>query len=123
MIEAALALTARRKSSATRIEVVLSASSVHLGSAVVHRQPGGLVCIVLVYTQHRGWIFLPFTVDDPRTAEVISKVLLLARDKGIKDPTILEQILPSHLDWKNETKFTSFPELERMESNSFLYRL
>jgi hypothetical protein len=96
MIEAALALTARRKSSATRIEVVLSASSVHLGSAVVHRQPGGLVCIVPVHAQHRGRIFLPFADNDPRTAEVISKVLLLAQDTEIKDPTILEQILPSH---------------------------
>jgi hypothetical protein len=34
-----------------------------------------------------------FADDDPRTAEVLSKVLLLARDREIKDPTILEQIL------------------------------
>jgi hypothetical protein len=38
-------------------------------------------------------LFLPFVDDDPRTAEVVSKVLLLARDSEIKDPTILEQIL------------------------------
>jgi len=31
--------------------------------------------------------------NDPRTAEVVSKVILLARDKEIKDPSILEQIL------------------------------
>ena len=30
--------------------------------------------------------------DDPKTAEVISKVLLLARDAEIKDPNLLSQI-------------------------------
>jgi hypothetical protein len=35
---------------------------------------------------------MPFADDDPRTAEVISKVLLFARDQEIQDPTILEQI-------------------------------
>jgi hypothetical protein len=67
--------------------------SVHLGSAVVHRQPGGALCIVPVHGQHRGRLFLPFVDDDPRSAEVVSKVVLLARDKKIKDPSILEQIL------------------------------
>jgi hypothetical protein len=38
-------------------------------------------------------MFLPFADDDPRTAEVLSKVVLLANDKAIKDPTILEQII------------------------------
>lgn len=67
--------------------------SVHLGSAVVHKQPGGALCVVAVNAQHRGRLFLPFADDDPRTAEVVSKVLLLARDKEIQDPTILEQIV------------------------------
>jgi len=66
---------------------------VHLGSAIVHRQPGGALCIVPVHGQHRGQFFLPFADDDPKTAEVVSKVLLLARDQEIKDPPILEQIL------------------------------
>ncbi len=66
--------------------------SVHLGSAVVHRQPGGAVCIVPVHSQHRGRLFLPFVDSDPRTAEVVSKIVLLARDAEIKDPTILEQL-------------------------------
>jgi hypothetical protein len=35
---------------------------------------------------------LPFVDDDPKSAEVISKVLLLARDKEIQDPTISNQI-------------------------------
>jgi hypothetical protein len=66
--------------------------NVHLGSGVVHKLPGGSLCIVPVHAQHRGRLFLPFADDDPRTAEVISKVLLLARDRDIQDPTILEQI-------------------------------
>jgi hypothetical protein len=75
------------------IEGKLGSYSVHLGSAIVHRQPGGALCIVPVPAQHRGRIFLPFVDPDPKTAEVISKVLLLAKDSEIKDPTILEQIL------------------------------
>ena len=67
--------------------------SVHLGSGVVHKQPGGALCVVPVNAQHRGRLFLPFADDDPRTAEVVSKVLLLARDKEIQDPTILQQIV------------------------------
>jgi hypothetical protein len=47
-----------------------------------------------VHSQHRGRLFLPFADDDPKTAEVLSKVLLLAQDSRIQDPTILEQILP-----------------------------
>jgi hypothetical protein len=66
--------------------------SVHLGSAVVHRRPGNALCIIPVSSQHRGRVFLPFVDDDPRTAEVVSKVVLLARDDQIKDPTILEQL-------------------------------
>jgi HEAT repeat protein len=71
----------------------LGSYSVHLGSAMVHRQPGGHLCIVPVHSQHRGRLFLPFFDDDPKTAEVVSKVLLLAKDKEIKAPSILEQIL------------------------------
>jgi hypothetical protein len=66
--------------------------SLHLGSGVVHRRPGGAVCIVPVHAQRRGRIFLPFADDDPKTAEVMSKLLLFARDDKIKDPTILEQL-------------------------------
>lgn len=71
----------------------LGSYSVHLGSGVVHQRPGGAVCIIPVSAQHRGRLFLPFADDDPRTAEVVSKVVMLARDKEIKDPTILEQLL------------------------------
>ncbi len=75
-----------------RIQGKLGNYSVHLGSGVVHRQPGGHVCIVPVHSQHRGRLFLPFADDDPRTAEVVSKVLLLTRDHEIQDPSILEQL-------------------------------
>jgi hypothetical protein len=68
--------------------------SLHLGSGVVHRRPGGAVCIIPVGSQHRGRVFLPFADDDPKTAEIVSKTLLLARDHEIKDPTILEQLVP-----------------------------
>lgn len=66
--------------------------SVHLGSGVVHRRPGGEICIIPVDSQRRGRIFLPFADDDPKTAEVVAKVLLLARDREIQDPTILSQL-------------------------------
>jgi hypothetical protein len=74
------------------IEGVLGEYSVHLGSGVVHRRPGGAVCIIPVDSQRRGRIFLPFADDDPKTAEVVAKVLLLAHDRDIKDPTILDQL-------------------------------
>lgn len=75
----------------------LSRYTIHLGSGIVHRQPGGHLCIVPVSAQQRGRVFLPFADDDPRSAEIISKVILLANDKDIKDPMILEQILPDRL--------------------------
>jgi hypothetical protein len=45
-----------------------------------------------MHGQHRGRLFLPFADEDPKTAEVMSKVLLLAGDKEIKDPNILDQL-------------------------------
>lgn len=70
----------------------LGTYSVNLGSGVVHRQPGNAICIVPVHAQQRGRVFLPFVDEDPRTAEIISKVVLLARDDKIQDPTILAQL-------------------------------
>lgn len=66
--------------------------NVHLGSGTIHRMPGGTVWVIPVHSQHRGRVFLPFADDDPKTAEIISKVLLLARDREIQDPSILSQI-------------------------------
>ena len=73
----------------------LGTYSIHLGSGTVHRQPGGHLCIEPVHSQHRGRMFLPFADDDPRTSEILSKVVLLSKDSEIKDPIILEQIYPS----------------------------
>jgi len=75
------------------IDGKLANYNINLGSGVVHKQPGGAICIIPVHSQHRGRIFLPFADNDPKTAEIVSKVILLARDEQIKDPTILEQIL------------------------------
>jgi predicted DNA-binding WGR domain protein len=74
------------------IQGELGRYNVHMGSGVVHKMPGGAMLIVPIHSQHRGRIFLPFADDDPKTAEVLSKVLLLARDSEIQDPNILEQI-------------------------------
>lgn len=76
-----------------RVKGALGTYSIHLGSGVVHRVPGNAVCIVPVSAQHRGRVFLPFVDDDPRTAEIVAKVVLLARDDKIKDPTILQQLV------------------------------
>jgi hypothetical protein len=66
--------------------------SLHLGSGVVHLILGGALCIIPVHAQHRGRLFLPFADDDPKTAEIVSKILLLSRDSEIKDPLILQQM-------------------------------
>ncbi|HTA30707.1 MAG TPA: DUF5724 domain-containing protein, partial [Candidatus Cybelea sp.] len=74
------------------IQGELGQYSVHLGSAATRKMPGESLLLVAVHSQHRGRLFLPFADDDPRTAEVMSKVLLLSRDREIKDPSILDQI-------------------------------
>lgn len=74
------------------VEGKLGQYNVHLGSAITHIMPGGSLMLIPVHSQHRGRLFLPFADDDPKTAEVLSIVLLLARDEQIKDPNILDQI-------------------------------
>lgn len=66
--------------------------TVHLGSGVIHQKAGAAINVLPVHSQHRGRLFLPFVDEDPKTAEVISKILLFAEDKKIKDPFILDQI-------------------------------
>lgn len=70
----------------------LNAYSVHMGSGVVHAEGKGMVAIIPVHSQHRGRIFLPFADEDPKTAEIMSKIVLLAENGKIKDPEILSQI-------------------------------
>ncbi|WP_223586866.1 DUF5724 domain-containing protein [Microbacterium sp. OVT16B] len=76
-----------------RVKGALGVYSVHLGSGIVHRIPGNTLFIIPVGGQHRGRVFLPFVDDDPRTAEVVSKVVMLASDDKIKDPTIVSQLV------------------------------
>jgi hypothetical protein len=70
----------------------LAQYTVHLGSAEAAVLPGGHISIVAVQGTQRGRLFLPFVDNDPKCAELLSKVLLLARDKEIKDPAIRQQI-------------------------------
>ena len=67
-------------------------NTVHLGSTQVYQMAQGALHVLAVPSQHRGRIFLPFVDEDPRTAEVISKILLFAEDAKIKDPSILNQL-------------------------------
>ena len=66
--------------------------SVHLGSGAAHQEGGAMLNILPVHSQKRGKLFLPFVDEDPKTAEIMSKIVLLAEDKKIKDPFILDQI-------------------------------
>ncbi len=66
--------------------------TVHLGSGVIHQKGGAMLNILPVHSQKRGKLFLPFVDEDPKTAEIMSKIVLLAEDKKIKDPFILQQI-------------------------------
>ncbi|MBO7450066.1 MAG: DUF4132 domain-containing protein [Clostridiales bacterium] len=70
----------------------LNSYTVHLGSGVVHLESGLMLNVLPVHSQRRGRIFLPFVDDDPKTSEIMSKILLFADDKKIKDPFIIDQI-------------------------------
>ncbi len=75
-----------------RVTGQLASYRIHLGSAAVHIEPGRHLCIVPAEAVAQLDLFLPFTDDDPGSAEVISKLLLLADDAHIEDPSILSQI-------------------------------
>ncbi|MCU0238249.1 MAG: DUF4132 domain-containing protein, partial [Pyrinomonadaceae bacterium] len=74
-----------------KIKGTMGEYTIHLGSAIVHKS-GKYLSILPVHSQQRGRLFLPFADDDPKSAEVMSKVLLLAKDDEIQDPTILRQL-------------------------------
>jgi hypothetical protein len=67
---------------------------VHLGSAAIHIQPGNYLCIVYARDPNKNQqaFFLPIADAEPKTSEVISKILLLVNDNKIKDQSILSQI-------------------------------
>lgn len=66
--------------------------AIHLGSGIIHKQSGIMLHVLPVHSQHRGKIFLPFADEDPKTAEIMTKVIFFAEDYKIKDPSILEQM-------------------------------
>jgi len=70
---------------------------VHLGSAVIHIDPGNYLCIVPDRTgsAKADVLFLPFADAEPKASEVISKILFLANDDQIRDKGILAQIAAS----------------------------
>ena len=74
------------------IEGKRASYTVHLGSGVVFKKGGTQIAVLPVHSQHRGKLFLPFIDEDPKTAEIMSKIVLFAEDMKIKDPYILEQI-------------------------------
>lgn len=74
------------------IRGALADYSIHLGSGIVHRLGGPMLNVLPVHSQGRGRLFLPFLDSDPKTAEILSKVVLFAQDRKIKDPFILNQI-------------------------------
>lgn len=67
--------------------------SIHLGSGLVHQKAGAVIHVLPIHSEHRGKLFLPFIDEDPKTAEIMAKILLFAKDGAIKDPSILEQIV------------------------------
>ena len=75
------------------IEGGLNHYSVHLGSGVVHQSGGGAIHILAVHSAKRGKVYLPFLDEDPKTAEILSKIVMLSEDGKIKDPEILRQIV------------------------------
>ncbi len=76
-----------------RIQGSRASYNVHLGSGVVHLEGGRMLMILPVHSQKRGKLFLPFVDEDPKTAEIMAKIVFLAEDKKIKDPSVLRQIL------------------------------
>lgn len=82
----------RLEGSHAHIHGTLGDYTVHLGSGVVQQKAGAMVNVLPVHSQQRGRLFLPFLDEDPKTAEIVSKIILFAEDGKIKDPFILEQI-------------------------------
>ena len=74
------------------IEGVHGRYSVHLGSGVIHRFGGQQINVLAVQSGKKSKLFLPFIDEDPKTAEIMTKVITFARDDKIKDPYIMQQI-------------------------------
>ena len=66
--------------------------SIHLGSGVIHKFGGHQINVLAVQSGKKSKLFLPFIDEDPKTAEIMTKVLTFAQDDKIKDPYIMHQI-------------------------------
>ena len=79
-----------------RIQGQRASYRIHMATAAIHVEPGAYLCIVPAAKLHKA-TYLPFEQGgDAVGTELISKVLLLANDQQITDPTILAQLpLPS----------------------------
>ena len=66
--------------------------TIHLGSGVIHKTGGHQINVVSVSDGKKSKLFLPFIDEDPKTAEIMTKVLTFAQDDKIKDPYIMDQI-------------------------------
>ena len=72
----------------------LTSYRIHLATGAIYLESGQYLCIV-PNARERKAIYLPFEDGgEPISSELISKVLLLANDTQIADPTILAQIPP-----------------------------
>lgn len=65
---------------------------INLASAHIHIEPGAYLCVIPDWSAARSKVRLPFEDSDDRTAEIISKIVLLLDDDKITDPSILQQI-------------------------------
>ncbi|NSB14631.1 DUF4132 domain-containing protein [Clostridium beijerinckii] len=81
------------KGTHAHISGVYGEYTVHLGSGIVHKMGSGAINIIPIHSGQRGKLFLPFIDSDPKSAEIISKIAILAEDSKIKDPSILEQVV------------------------------
>ena len=66
--------------------------SVHLGSGVIHQFGGHQINVLAIESGKKSKLFLPFIDEDPKIAEIMTKVLTFAQDDKIKDPYIMQQI-------------------------------
>ncbi len=76
------------------IQGKLAKYRIHLGTGVIHIQPGNYLCIVPARDKHED-LYLPFADVDRKMAEIISKIFLLIADDKITDASILSQIKAS----------------------------
>ncbi|HSC81189.1 MAG TPA: DUF4132 domain-containing protein [Chitinolyticbacter sp.] len=66
---------------------------IHLGSGHIHIEPGAYLCVIPDWQSlPKKAVQLPFEDSDARTAEIISKIVLLLDDDQIQDEAILEQL-------------------------------